>query len=115
LGGVRRGAATGSCLAGPAAAGMAGFMRPAGAGRGRGSDPGVGGTPGRAGRGSRTAGDRPAVGGVELDRLAGKDPLQQQGVDIDERGLQQVQGEHAGFLSLAVGPGELDRLQLPRR
>ena len=50
--------------------------------------------------------DRPPVFGAQRNRLVGEDALQQKGVDEDERGLQQVQREHANFLAVAVGAGE---------
>ena len=43
---------------------------------------------------------------VRCDRLVGEDALQQQGVDVDQRGLQQVQRQHADFLAVAVRAGQ---------
>ena len=57
--------------------------------------------------GPEQRGDRPAVLVGEPDRPVGEDPLQQQRIDVDKSGLEQVQGEHADFLAVPVGAGQL--------
>jgi len=59
--------------------------------------------------------DRTAVLGGQFDGLVGEDALQQQGVDVDQRGLQQVQREDADLLAVAVGAGEFAVLAVEQR
>src|SRR5450759_5733027 len=58
---------------------------------------------------------RPAIFCGEGDGLVGEDALQQEGVDVDQRRLQQVQGEDADFLAVTVGAGEFAVLAIEQR